>query len=329
MVLGEDGVAFGGGGGIFMGVEKIFAFNFTSSSTLWSYQAPTGNYVGIVASAAEGGLVAKVSAWDSSASTYNDTILRFDDEGNPTADSWSGHSLEYVFGSLWIGSTSTALNSLSAAISWGTSIWAMPSQRGTQQPTRRLDVRVARIADTDVSDAEIQDRIQQAIDFWQKKAQILLRWNGIIGSGTSNQDDPRCAADQPACSTGNLYDMIEVPQNATAIAELSRRYRYPATGQGKGLQLVFNYSNGGGTKFGITPTVLNGPSFNISAIGKDAQDLVAAHEIGHIFQLPHVLSPFNLMCGTVTLICPEFPSNGLSDDQIATARASALILGRP
>jgi outer membrane protein assembly factor BamB len=316
LVLGEDGVAFA------TDFSKIVAFNLTSGQVLWTYQAPATT-VSLIASSAGNGLVAKLTDYQSGI----ETVVRFDSTGQPTFDTWSAKGIDYEIGDQWhtFPSTGSGFPALSAApIEWSSSIGSRPDQNLTNAATPGITVRVARVMnaslDQQLTNAQIQDRVQQAVNFWKSTSQILLNWDGNV------EQTPACAPDQPLCSTGNLYDITDVSQNGTTFFELTRRFKKP-----KGLQLIFCFSAAGSTAQGITVGVIDSSgkttSFNISAIGKDAQGLVTAHEIGHIFQLPHVFSPFNLMCGSAGgFFCPEFPSNGIRDDQIRDARRFAWTL---
>ena len=185
--------------------------------------------------------------------------------------------------------------------------------------TPPITVHVARVDNADLenqlSDSEIANRVQQAVSFWQTTSNIILKWNGILPIARV----PGCDPAQPLCDLGNKYDITEVAANNTTLGELDRRFKKP-----KGIQLIFSFSVAGSTSQGITVSVNdslgNIIDHNVSAIGKDAQGLVTAHEIGHVFQLQHTSSRYNIMCGLIGIICPTTPANGITDDQIRDAR---------
>ncbi|MBZ5672521.1 MAG: hypothetical protein LAO04_22705 [Acidobacteriia bacterium] len=99
MVLGENGTAFANNG-------AITAFDLSSMTSLWTYQAPAGsNSMKIIASTAGGGLVAKFSDQYG----VQETVVRIDSNGQPSTDSWSGENVSYLVVGDWLtGSTSLA-----------------------------------------------------------------------------------------------------------------------------------------------------------------------------------------------------------------------------
>jgi hypothetical protein len=315
MVLGENGTAFATDG------ATVVSFDINSAQINWIYASPSQTTVSIIASASGNSLVAKTTAQNGT-----DTVVRLDALGQPSSDAWNGTGLQYFFGDLWSGQAGVpSVEMFSAAsIPWSSSPWNMPDPRGGWAATPPITVRVARVQNVDLeaqlSDSDISNRVQQAVNFWQSSSNIALNWDGVLPIPRV----PGCATDQPLCSAGNLYDITEVADNGTTFAELSRRFKQP-----KGLQLIFCYSVAGSTSQGITVAVQdsfgNTIDYNVSAIAKAAQALATAHEIGHIFQLEHTLNPLNIMCGN-SLLCPQTPSNGITDDQIRNARRFAITL---
>lgn len=126
MVLGEDGRAFGNDG------HKLFAFDPSSGDVAWSYDAPSGNSASIVASTAENGLVAKLTN-----SSNVDTVIRFDAEGTPTSDSWTGGNLDYFIGDTFLGLTGAsgpAVAYSAQPVDLSSAQWYMVDQAGSKRP---------------------------------------------------------------------------------------------------------------------------------------------------------------------------------------------------
>jgi len=114
------------------------------------------------------------------------------------------------------------------------------------------------------------------------------------------------------------------------------RRRFPA--QDKGIQILFIKFFLIGTVdsvHGYTPTnVTNSAGLhNLVILPNNSNEiLVTAHEIGHVFGLPHVYSIYNLMCGEQALPfgadrlffpCVGGSANELRKDQLDTATANA------
>jgi len=316
MVLGDNGAAY------VCDDQTIVAFDINSGQTLWSYISQALDGIAIIASSSGGGLVAKEFP-----TFHTETVVRLDSTGQPVSDSWTARSVQYFFGDLWLSRSSAApsIEVLSAAaIQWSFSLWSVPDQRGTGMATPPITVHAARVDSVDLenqlSDSEVASRVEQAVTFWQSTSNIILKRDGTLPIART----PACDPAQPLCSPGNLYDITEVSSNVTTLGELSRRFKRP-----KGLQLIFCYSVAGSRSQGITVAVTDSPGniidYNVSAIAKDANQLVTAHEIGHIFQLPHSSNPFNIMCGD-SFLCPQHPSTGIRVDQIRDARRFAWTL---
>jgi hypothetical protein len=314
LVLGENGTAFA------TDSDTLVSFDLNSGLVHWFLAAPANTTLSMVASAAGNASVAKTTDQNGV-----DTVLRLDSTGAATTDPWTGFSLQYVFGDRWASvSSSTSLPQMvsAGAIQWAYSLWSRSDQGKTYMATSPITARVARVKNIDLdaqlSDTEIANRMQQAVTFWQTTSNIILVWDGI-------DPTPGCDPAQPLCSVGNLYDITEIPANGTTFGELDRRFKQP-----RGMQIIFSYSAASKTQGGITVAVVdssgNTIDHNISAVGKDAQGLVTAHEIGHIFQLPHTASYSNVMCGLSYAICPTFPSSGITNDQIRDARRFASTL---
>lgn len=113
---------------------------------------------------------------------------------------------------------------------------------------------------------------------------------------------PACAPDALHCVSNDESS----PQNILAItqaadaAEVLRRFRQP---QGVDFVFVINTGVGGVNTDAGTPGDPNtGKYTNVVIVSKTSRD-VLAHEVGHVFQLPHEpFRPLNLMYGS----CPVF-----------------------
>jgi hypothetical protein len=93
MVLGENGTAFASDG------SKFVSFDIASGNVNWTWTAPSGGE--LMAATAGNGLVVKLYNFDGSGGE-TDQVVRLDPTGAATPDSWTGNSIQYAFGDLWL-----------------------------------------------------------------------------------------------------------------------------------------------------------------------------------------------------------------------------------
>ena len=258
-----------------------------------------------------------------------DTVVRLDSSGQPTYDSWTGNTVQYAYGDMWLAKGSFEVISAPAFL-WPWSIWPNPRQNNTWTPIRSIKVNVFKIQEAEVDDNFIRSNVNMAIAYWQMYAGIILDWDGTITSKAGCEPYPPT---HPNClEPYQLYDLTDVTgseTNGTALNEAKRRFWTP-----KGVTFLFVRSLSSTSNQGITFRGESGPYFNLSILRNYGLDQVtSAHEVGHQFQLFHTgVLPQNLMCGQtndfldlswIPGFCSGTASNELSDDQIKTARASA------
>ncbi|MBI3662842.1 MAG: Ig-like domain-containing protein [Acidobacteria bacterium] len=310
LVLGEDGTAFA------TDQSQVLSFDLATGAVRWSWQPAQGPVEMIMATAGNG-LVAK----NRDGNTGLETVVRLDSFGVPTYESWSNPAVQHAVGDLWLGQGSLV------GISASEVAWPDSGIRGAEPVIR---VHVYKITEANIDDALIRSRVGSAIEYWQKKAGILMDWDKNI------LPVPACAEDRPGCIQGSNpaheYDISSVT-NTDNVAEALRRFRSP-----RGVNFLFVYTvgfQGTNVDAGVPRDNTTGEFTNLVLVSRNSKD-VLAHEMGHVFQLVHVsLRPFNLMYGS----CPVIPfvipclftdianaladSNSLNESQIDKAKATA------
>lgn len=218
MVLGENGTAFGTDG------KKAVSFNVDTGSVNWTWDAPDGE-LEMIAATAGNGLVAKVPAGNG-----EERVVRLDSSGQASYDDWTGHSIHYAYGDMWIRQGSTEVISAAANL-WPWSVWSSPSIEDSRSAIGPVSVRVSKVSEANVDDTVIQARVESGISYWAKKARILLDWDGSISAV------PACAPDLPDCVVDPFHtDPRDITEVVDAnLAELLRRF--PQTS--KGVHILF------------------------------------------------------------------------------------------
>jgi hypothetical protein len=192
MVLGQDGIAYAANGG------EIIAFDISSGNVVWDYDPDGG--IHLIASTADGGLVAKVNGEGNV-----QTVVRFDSEGGATFDEWTGENLQYDVSGFWLGrlvSTDTLQVLVAPTVILSDAVWYSPDQGGALASVSLLSVTGA--SKTGPNQAAISDvllRIQNALpsfpacNNWlqgpgQSGGSFIqdLRSNSFFGHGTVKLD---------------------------------------------------------------------------------------------------------------------------------------------
>jgi hypothetical protein len=125
LVLGENGTAFA------TDTMQIVAFNADSGQALWTYEAAPPNTISLIASTADGGVVAKTTDLSGV-----DTIIRLDSTGTATTDPWTGSSLNYWGGDIWPGVPSSggpATGYAAGMVQTSSASWATLGAGGAQK----------------------------------------------------------------------------------------------------------------------------------------------------------------------------------------------------
>jgi hypothetical protein len=315
MVLGDSGAL--------IATDGQTASALSGGSAIWTYAAPS-IYDELKISTATEGNGLDLTDENQGSYPYSESLVTLDGTGTPvgsaiTVDSGSAPAPSGL-GS-WLGIINNSLATFSGAnVIFPAANWPIPSGNAYGQNNSIIKVNLVAydVNEADLSNAAITQDINTAISFWDTKANIALTWNQNI-TGV-----PGCAADLAAgtCNADSVLDVLDDDGLATD-SEIIRRFEQPS-----GVVLLFtgvvNSSTANGHTMYTSPSG-SGPLhfLNLSAIGATAPALVVAHEVGHQFQLQHVLSPFNLMCGSSIPVCPNTPSQGLSTSQISTARTNA------
>jgi hypothetical protein len=327
MVLGENGTAFATDG------STVLSFDVNSGSVNWSYQASTQTRLSIIASAAGNGLVAKTTT------QAIDTVARFDSTGALTQDGWTGTSLQFLLGDMWL-SPASSNGPLSAILAttfdWAFSIWPRQNSNGTYQAKKKIKVLVYTVSGAGVSTQYIHDKVTSGINLWQTKGNILFDWDGTIQQPLLAGCDPNNPPPGNTCVSGGAFDIT----NVTLLSQLSEVLRRLSPPPSRGVELLFvNQLGPNNTADGYTPPEYKNPSgvTNLSIFQNNSSiSVLVAHELGHVLGLPHINNPINLMCGPTdnpwlssVTPCWSTITRLLKDDQINKARKTATLLVEP
>ena len=337
-VLGDNNTAFAQTA--IESVPALFAFDINSGSVKWTYQQ-SGDQLALIAATDGGGVVAK------STSNGVDSIIDFDTSGNMTPEVLSGTSLSYANGDLWLDPPPSGgpLTGLFGKVEqWASSsIWPGPGTY-SRVPDPQITLRVSEVEG--VNYGPVQSDVSSAIKYWANIGRIHLQWDGNITVV------PGAVPNNGTCqNTDGTYSPIDITEdaNASVHCEIYNRFRQPT-----GVQLLFNFSVLGGTNSARTspanPLVMPPPFGNVATLGWQNGAQPIAHELGHLFQLPHE-NPFwdlssaifgpvpsaDLMCGPTSTVpylgdvlnfletvpCTESLSLLLTPSQIIAARKGA------
>lgn len=266
MVLGEDGVAYA------TNLADLIAFDISSLQTVWSYEIPQEypNGIRIIASAADGGLVAKLR--DTSDA---DTVVRFDDEGTPTLDSWTGEEIEYRIGDIFFGSPSGVSTARYVApfLRLNTASFFSPSMAQTNRADETITV--TNFSRSEPNQTTIEGLVQELITATSTSTlsgSLNCKWwveSSSYGSNTVSQlqyilDNDyygHGVVNQPGWINGAVTS-IEIP-NETVLTVVNDNGPF------------FN----SGPRQGVPEYVANTPR---------ARATILAHEFGHQLDLPTI-----------------------------------------
>jgi hypothetical protein len=226
MVLGDNGLAYVNNGG------TVTAFTVGTASAAWTYQAPQGAGMNIIASSAGGGLVVKTT------SQGVDTVVRLDPNGQPTTDSWSGNSIQYAYGDMWLAVGST--DAIAApAVAFSESIWTSPAGNGNGSAGPNLLL----VGQTDTGLPQ-----EREVVYWLRKSDrtTALDSNGNpipytvfehqsvpwLASGSADGVSPRLYCSDPnAGFSCNIFEDDISPQGRTVPVTSIQRFSYGLKGQ--------------------------------------------------------------------------------------------------
>jgi hypothetical protein len=333
LVLGENGTVFATDGTNKDGGPQIVSLDLNSGAPNWSYQAPAQAQLSFIAATDGNGLVAK-------STSGNETIVRFDTTGNPVADTWTAaagptSNLDYFASDTWLGvsgvnASYTALAGNELLYST-TSSWCEPdgpNKNGNTGPAA-VTINIFHVTGT-ATTRKIDDQVNNALKYWKEKAKLTFTWN----NKTVNEV-PACDVQHWGmnCSQHDISTIfLDERRDTDSWQEVKRRFANPV-----GLQWVFTDTIEATTSDGTTlhpAEVVPSDNLhtkhygNIIVFSNQSDGLVAAHGMGHAFQLPHIVDANNLMCGATpedpqTTVCPNLPKGGLSADQICRAQKGA------
>lgn len=348
VILGEGNIAFAND--LLVTREKrwgsrVVAFNINGGA-VWTYNAPSGYVVRVLAATSGGGLVAIERQYPG----VSERIIRFDASGNATYDgassttsfatraysSTSGMSTlsfpslsglihlgsDVFLGNVIYGSAKVSAVSSGREIEWsGTPDWvSVPDDRASTK--HQVSISAYKVDGTTGQD--IEGQIRTAIKFWEKKIKGLhFNWNGVTSVPVCDRE--QCTTQQ-RITTFYLSDRC---QTTVSWDEYSRRFHTD-----KGLNMVFTdtieidrsdeepyYPTE------IVPWKTIPPcrgAGNLEIYSNTSAGNVAAHAIGHSFNLVHLpgqKNGENLMCdpNQKPPVCPDLPGEKLTVDQIKDA----------
>jgi hypothetical protein len=329
LVLGENGIAFVS----YPTGTNVVSFNLNSGAIIWNSQAPSQSALSMIASTAGNGLVAKTSAQGI------DTVTRLDSTGALTQDAWSGSSVGFLLGDMWLGSTSPngPISAIFAAsFDWAFSVWPQSTSNGTNQAKKKIKVLVSTVAGAGVSTQYIQDKVNTGINAWQTKAGILFDWDQTVQQPLLLGCDPNNPPPGNTCVSGGSFDIT----NDTLLSQMNEVLRRLWPPPSRVVKLLFvNQLGPNNENVGYTPPEYKNAEgiTNLSLFQNNSSNSVmVAHELGHVLGLTHVNNPINLMCGSTgnpwkdaVTYCWSTITKLLSDDQINQARKSAALLVEP
>jgi len=290
------------------------AFGSLVMSQLWTWTPPSNNTVSLVAATDGGGLVVNQQSGTGNGSPQS--VIRFDPSGNPTRDSWTSTAaasasaltnISYIaadaFSATQSGSTTTSLFSSGSPIDLPYSVFPAPAPDNASK--QMINIQVFRLDPTQPNvqpvTVDMTERVNSAINFWQKQG-ILLNWNKTLGSN-GIQISPLCFR-APCLHSDNIDNLTNV-QNDAVIVYAQAPYFFRQFSNPKVIYYSFiNYVAGTDTS-AATINIPNpaqsktfiGPS-NVVVAAHSVDD-VLPHETGHVFNLNHVRSAGNLMCGAL------------------------------
>ncbi|MBZ5626970.1 MAG: PQQ-binding-like beta-propeller repeat protein [Acidobacteriia bacterium] len=297
LVLGENGVAFATNG------MRVVSFDVASGAVRWTWE--TDASLEMIAATAGNGLVLKIPA-----EAGTERVVRLDPTGQAAYDDWTGNSIQYAYGDMWL--TQGSAEAVSApAILWPFSIWSKPGQDDIRAPQAVVQLQVHKVDGTLwMSGSSVVDRMSEAIGFWARKAGILF----TLVPPILTVDGCDLQA-HPAECPGPQYDITSIANDGNPVnggwLEVYRRFCgtpvITATAQRsycqpQGSQLLLTGDVGArGTDFGATPALGVPPTpINLSALADLAEGMTVAHELGHQLGLPH--------CNINTVAVPQDPS---------------------
>ena len=300
LILGDNNRAFG------TDSVDLVSFDTNSGTQLWTWTAPSNNILSLVAATDGGGVVVNEQSGTGNGSPQS--VIRFDASGKPTSDTWtsaaassSGASsltnLSYIasdaFAATPTGSTATAMFSSGIAMDWASSPWAEPGNGGSNSVPPSIPVRVYKVAEANVSDSVISTTVNSGITYWTGK-HVPLVW---AQSFQPAQSVDMCPSNNLNCSQNSQESIYEVTTLSAAQKYVLPRFQHPT-----GIDMVFTLDLGALSTSGATIENPSGSPFFSSVVLFQKNPLdVLPHELGHVFQLPHVgLNPFvsdRLMCG--------------------------------
>jgi hypothetical protein len=168
-----------------MGTDSmnLVSFDINSGAPLWTWTAPSSNYVSLVAATDGGGVV--VNQQSGTGNDSPQSVIRFDPSGNPTPDIWTSTAaasagassltnVNYIasdaFSATPTGSTATSMFSSGTSVDFAMSPWALVQPDSSSDPKINVTLSVANIFLTtpqDIqSDSSITTKVNNATDFW-------------------------------------------------------------------------------------------------------------------------------------------------------------------
>jgi hypothetical protein len=362
LVLGENGTAFATNGTDTNIGPVVASFNLTSGSLNWSYQAPAGSTLTMIAATAGNGLVAKTTDQGGA-----DTVMRFDStgasaashragprsmdsrsSGAPNTDTWTaaGYSLvDFLAGDAFVAKSLTSgqasLIVSGQVVDLPNSVLPSPSPAPPANAAKRkINVQVFQLDPTQAGvlpiTIDMTGRVNSATAFWQKQG-ILLNWDKSKGTN-GIQISPLCVV-QPCLPSD--HDYFATVGTDALFSYYQFPYFFRQFSDPKSVYYVFinsvasDEANAGtlGIPDPATPGSFTGPS-NVVVAGRSAADRLP-HETGHVFTLRHIFNPLNLMCGPTAgpdwaiidflqvFACNLGPTNALQPWQTVDAKKGA------
>lgn len=241
---------------------------------------------------ADGGVIAQ--AYDPATQDFTGPAVTFDQSGSVTGQmdlpiqSWTGNA--YQVGSVDL----IVANPLYLALSF----WPFQKANtsGNLAGVQVAQVRLRWFKFNGTQNIDAAGIVKEAQDTWSKQSNgtIVLLWDHSI-----QYVDP-CAL--PNCETGDPADLLDINYLVQGTFWDQTNYLLQKFPNRQGINVVHNATLSNDAK-GATPNtpVRPYPNFvntpiNVIVLPNDTEKNLG-HEVGHVLGLPHVASPFNLMCG--------------------------------